>query len=400
MAVQTRLAKKRMMRPQRVKRKIPVNPKKKVMKKRVVRRKKVTKRKITKRRKVIKKKKVVKKRKVIKKRKVVKKRKVTKKKKVVKKRKVVNKSVKIVEACKPTACTFQFNARGDDAPYFKSAIVSRNPLFCDIPSYVIKALGHMLSASYELDRMLHDNKHMSHCDIINSLLPMSCMKGWRLTKFLGEGIAGYVFGSRHRNTHETGALKIQVAEKGHTMMDEVNTHKKFAAVGLSPKIHSYCSTKKFGKEIFVLNMARIDTVLDHWLRTSRPNSVIDTLVERIFEMIDVMDKNNLTHGDLHSDNIGFVFKRKGSPGKIQILDHGFATTKFSFPEIEIVQFIRTLHKVFSPRVHARTSTYLRDRCISEAKRIYGLRIPKGLNSLDSEFSRLRNKLKRKLANSK
>lgn len=330
--------------------------------------------------------------------------KVTQKKLVVppkKKKPVTKKKLRPNETCRGGG--FKFNARGDDASCFKSCPKSRGPAFCDIPYDVMQDLGDMLNASTEMEDMIENNPKLSFCMIIDKMLPASCMRGWRLTRFLGRGIAGYVFASRHCKTRAAGALKIQVSGDRQTTMShsrEVSTHKKFTSAQLSPKIHAYCSTRKFGGTIFFLNMTRIDTVLDEWLRTRRSKNVIDQLVDRLFEMIRVMDKKGYAHGDLHGANIGFVYKRRGAPGRIQILDHGFATTKTSLPEIEVVQFLRTLDKRYSRRVHEPTAKYLRDRFVAEARRIYGFKISKNINSLEKEFSRLRKKLRGMIRNAK
>lgn len=309
----------------------------------------------------------------------------------IKKDKIKTKKKKCASAAKND---FYFNARGDNAPSFETCVKSADPDFCDIPHHVMQDLGRLLNVSYEMRDMIDDNDDLSYCEIINKLLPQKCLGGWRVSTYLGSGVAGYVFGSHNSKNKKTGALKIQVPGRNHTIKQEVSNHKKFASMGLSPEVHSYCSRQKFGGTIAFLNMARIDIVVRKWLRTTRSKMVIDQFVEKLFDMIAVMGKQGFTHGDLHSENIGFVYKRTGVPGKIQILDHGYAHTKGSMPLLEIVQFMRSITTRYAPRSHAPTTKYLTKRCIEEAWNIYGFKIRKGINHLEGEFCRLRGKLRR------
>ena len=240
-----------------------------------------------------------------------------------------------------------------------------------------------------------DCPQTSLCDLIAQLLPCTCLKEWRITKFLGEGADAYVFGCRSRKTNRSGALKIQLVPRTtEGIAKEVRAHNKFSEIGLSPPILSRSTLIKNRRKLFFLNMDRIDGTLYNWLSQRRSKKALNLLVEKLFAIIAVMRRKGITHGDLHSENIGFIFTRASAPGRIQIIDHRYASTKGALTELEIVQFMRTLHACYSPDFPTDTRHHLLDRCQAEARRIYGYDISRSLQYLDSRFGTLRRKLRR------
>lgn len=290
--------------------------------------------------------------------------------------------------CKGNGVLFNANTG-----HFKSCKKSRGAGFCDVPLEVLEELSCMFDFQQELEYAIEDFHNLSRCQLLSKLLPATCMRGWRITRFLGKGKFGYVFGSRNSTTNETGALKIQDVRNKEQIAHEISAHKKFTSLGLSPKIHSYCSTTKYRKRFFFLNMGRIDTTLYQWLHVKRSKRMLDRLVDRVFDIIVRLDKKGVTHGDLHNENIGFVYARKRTPGKIQVLDHSWSSTGFSFPELEIVQFMRTLGQDFSPRISLETISHIRQRCKEKAKLIFDLNVSRSGRTLDKRFDALHDKLR-------
>lgn len=252
----------------------------------------------------------------------------------------------------------------------------------------------MFNVEKQLMRIAKGWPDATNCDLLSAALPAKCMRGWRITKYLGRGAFGYVFASREVKGSKKGALKIQVKGRTSAMKNEITAHKEFSRLHLSPMIHSHCVTAKHRRSVFFVNMARIDTTLERWLESRRSKAMINLFLDKFFGILEVMRKKGVTHGDMHSGNIGFVYKRQGKPGSIQLLDHGFSSTKGALTELEIVQFVRSMRRAFMPRGHRQTIDYLVQRCREEVRIRYGLRLCRSGSSLDEKFGLLRRKLRR------
>ena len=303
-----------------------------------------------------------------------------------KKRAGVRPKKKAVKVAKPPLIAF--NARGNNALPFRSCQKSAVPNFCDIPDQRMDNFLRMFNLDKKGIGLKKQCPWETNCDIISRILPAKCMRGWKITRYLGKGAYGQVFGAR--SSSKTGALKIQHYRNKSSLNKEIKSQKQFFKMGLSPEIHSYCTIDRGGHRISFLNMGRIDTTLEHWLEEKRPNEMLDLLVERLFQILDVMRKKGVTHGDFHAGNIGFVFKREGAPGKIQLLDHGWSSTKGAMTGIELVQLMRTLHNYYMPQAIKSNLSFLLRRCQKEAKRRYGLQISQSLDTLDRQHEALHN----------
>lgn len=287
-----------------------------------------------------------------------------------------------------------FNARGDKAPPHRSCARSKAANFCDVPTDIVISVSRLFNVEKQLMDTASAWPHATNCDLLSEVLPAKCMRGWRITKFLGRGAFGYVFGSREVKGKRKGALKIQVQGRTSAIKKEINAHKQFSKFSLSPTIHDHCVTAKRRRSVFFVNMGRIDTTLERWLESRRSKATINQFVDKFFGILQVMRKKGITHGDMHSGNIGFIFKRQQKPGRIQLLDHGFSSTKGALTDLEIVQFIRSMRRAFTPTGHRQTIDYLVERCREEAKKRYGLRLSRSSASLDESFRLLRGRLRR------
>lgn len=288
--------------------------------------------------------------------------------------------------------TIHFDPRGDHAKTYKSFAQSRDTRYCNMSHHTLMDLGHTMGISYELDRAANNRGKKNFCEVLTEYFPVNCLKGWRITNFLGAGTFGFVFSIRS-GTSRRGALKVVKDEANFSVAKEIAMQKRFHKLGMSPPVIDHCSyTPKGGERVHFILMERIDGVIDSFLQKRAPSNLLDTMVDRLFQIIQKMEKENLTHGDFHTENIGFVYKRANTPGNIQIIDHGMSSDKGSNPELEVVQFLRTIESRYSPRMDSQNRKLVKARVHKLACEKFGLKIPKTLNALESRFVNLRRKL--------
>lgn len=270
----------------------------------------------------------------------------------------------------PKTAPVLFDALGKITRPFRSRTPSTS---CDVPVIVVARLINLLGIKDELMAMERTGADVSVCDILSTLVPATCMRGWRVTAFIGSGQDGYVFGCRpNKGVQSDAALKIMHSTCEKDAREEIERHQAFAALGLSPRVHRHCMTMKKAHPVFFMRMDTVDATASQWLESKRSNKLIDSFVESIFRVLRFMREKGVTHGDCHLGNIELVFKREGSPGKIQLIDHGHSTTRGAVTEIEIVHLLHScMHR--ESVTHGATNKYLQHRIREQALRVYGIR---------------------------
>lgn len=290
--------------------------------------------------------------------------------------------------------TIHFDPRGLDAPVYNSNAHSKSHAYCNMTHRNIIGLGHTMGITYQLEKAVDNRGKKSLCEVLNDFFPVRCLKGWRITNFLGAGSFGYVFSTRN-SKNERGALKIVRDEANFSVDKEIVMQKKYHKLGLSPGIIDHCSyLPKGGDRIHFIIMERIDGVIDDFLQKKSHHKLLETLMDRLFQIIKKMHVNKITHGDFHSENIGFLYRRGDNPGTIQVIDHGMSTDKGSSPELELVQFMRTIEPRYSPKMNSDNRKFIKTRAHYMAKKMFNITLPKTLAGLENKFVTLRRKLYR------
>lgn len=296
-----------------------------------------------------------------------------------------------------TSCrrkTISFDPRGKSAPAFESMGQSKSTTYCKLAARVLMDLGHIMGVSYQLERAINERGKKSLCDVLGTFFPVDCMKGWRITNFLGAGSFGFVFSIRDYN-NKRGALKIVRDEANFSVKKEIEMQNKFNDLKLSPDVLDHCSFKpRNGGRVHFIIMERIDGVIDNFLQRKSHRPLLNTLIERLFQIIQTMDRNKFTHGDFHTENIGYVYRRGDNPGRIQIIDHGMSSCTGSTPELEVVQLLRTLDSRYCPKIHPANQKFVQDKVRDLAWKRFKLKPPRSIGGLENRFVQLRRKLYR------
>lgn len=234
------------------------------------------------------------------------------------------------------------------------------------------------------------------CKILTEFFPSTCLPdGWKVTRVLGKGLSGYVFGVISP-TGEKGALKVTQDETYNSIISEMEMGKRFYEIGLAPETKAYCRFTPPGsnKKLHLLLMGRIDSTVGQYLSKLRTKKEIDNLVDKIFKAIAIIAENGLTHGDLHGDNISFIHSDDGI-GKLALIDFGLSSNKISIPELDSIQALRQ-NFYMSSKERPRENRKLFSAAIKrEAKRIYGFKFT-SIDSIESRFEELRDQLEETL----
>lgn len=218
------------------------------------------------------------------------------------------------------------------------------------------------------------------CDTITGMLSSSCMRGWKVTRFLSAGSSGHVFRVEHTSGTKA-ALKVQIGD-AKRLRNEIKCQKAFAKKGLAPKVIRSCSFKpkerlgprahaKLNKEVqnktvtqptldesptsnlvYIIIMEEIAGVLAQWLRRPKSAEQLEKKALQIISLMMAFRKHKLTHGDFHLSNIGYVYTDASKRNmKLMPIDFGRSHIGNAFTSIEVGALMRTLNPDFRTSMH-------------------------------------------------
>lgn len=178
------------------------------------------------------------------------------------------------------------------------------------------------------------------CQQVMGMFPRPIVpEGWTVTRVLGNGAFGVALGTRGPGG-EAGAVKILKENNLDDLEREIEMGQEFHKIGLSPKSEKISSFDTDYDYYHAIHMDRLDGVLKSVLLANPPTHRIERIVQKVFDAIERMGESDLSHGDFHWGNIGFVHARDDEVGKLQVIDHGFSSKGMATPELEIAQLLR------------------------------------------------------------
>lgn len=190
-----------------------------------------------------------------------------------------------------------------------------------------------------------------------------------IIKLLGKGSYGRVYLTCANDIFDCRVVKIQYLDSTDKddLFHEIAMQQKFAEIDLAPRIYNYKIVKgenrknnKGKKEFGLIEMEKVDGVLDDILKVRQPKKILDSIVIWIADLIDTLCENNLVHGDMHFGNIGYSIILKNNKTdvsldnisdnflfKLMLIDFGWSCCKHKEikcnPELELLQVIRTIN---------------------------------------------------------
>ena len=179
----------------------------------------------------------------------------------------------------------------------------------------------------------------SNCQALTRLIFPESVK--KITKLLGKGVEGSVFASIGPNG-EQNAVKISTRQSDLDFEREVRILKKTNLLDISVPVleTSTIVIPDSGKENhkFII-MDRIDGTAENLFNERKwSEEQLQIWVDEIFQIIKKLSDNNLVHGDMHLNNIGFKRQEDGSI-KFMLLDFGFGE-ETSLPQADVLQVIK------------------------------------------------------------
>ena len=161
---------------------------------------------------------------------------------------------------------------------------------------------------------------------------------------------------------------------------EVYLQVKFAKTHQAPCVHSLRFIEHGKSYLAVIVMGKIDGILSSLLwsemkgdeQKRAQKTAASQVLRWIKNLLPVLRKNNLVHGDLHWDNIGYLLLIEHDQFVIQpvLIDFGQSSvSKGGNSRLEVLQLMRTCQRDFYPKADRDIIRWMYDSLYSSFKSI-------------------------------
>ncbi len=254
------------------------------------------------------------------------------------------------------------------------------------------------------------------CKVLHELFPVPAAKNYDFVKFLGQGEYGHVYKVRDRRTGRHGALKIQLTDNDQEVKDEVAMQRKMHSMGLAPAVHAHATMrpgavsskaaaqaraktirrgkKPLNKSLHLIFMAKVDGVLDRFMRAPQSDAIMKQTVIAIMNLVDKLEKKKMCHGDLHLENLAYIIQPGGAV-KLQAIDCGMTTSRGTMPVYDFLQAYRTSDEYFARKMNSRFRKYFRRTLRQLVFGRYGVLFPTDHKSVDKLYKKMGDQYHRK-----
>jgi tRNA A-37 threonylcarbamoyl transferase component Bud32 len=163
---------------------------------------------------------------------------------------------------------------------------------------------------------------------------------------LGQGAFGAVF--LVEKDGQKAAVKIGIADPDGefvTIDDEVKMQEKFHSKGLAPAVLCHSVLHMYGHTVHSILMDTVDFTLNNLLCKVgiEPRKLRPVVVALMGAMLK-MREEGFTHGDMHSQNIGFK-KQPNGTYKLQFIDFGQSSIHTHDPVVDVEQLVSELFEI-------------------------------------------------------
>jgi tRNA A-37 threonylcarbamoyl transferase component Bud32 len=180
------------------------------------------------------------------------------------------------------------------------------------------------------------------------------LTNYKPSRLLGEGGYGSVLAAC-TNRYTCVAVKVQQVFSQKDFQREIDMQTKFAMLALAPALNDEARYFEHdGKQFAVLSMETVDGDLLSLLEHDLPLKDLTLLANAITDMIGMLVKHHLTHGDFSVANMAYIYNKNAFSKLVLrpiLIDMFWSTDKFSDPEYDTLQMLRTLLPKFTPEIN-------------------------------------------------
>lgn len=216
------------------------------------------------------------------------------------------------------------------------------------------------------------------CQFISDALAMKCLKNWKFSSYLGSGTHGVIFSVVNKSGTIRAAKIVTQNPKS-----EVKVQKKLAKIGLAPKVFHSC---KISDDMWVVIMEKVDGSLGDLVggHRSLSSKMLSKIYDELIRNIELMEKKNISHGDLSLENVGYVVLPDGDI-RVILIDFGWSGKYVPmFDMVSLTQaLLFTRNKVNRDFLIGKMTKYIEKK--------YDYKLPGSAISIDTLFRDFQNR---------
>jgi len=168
----------------------------------------------------------------------------------------------------------------------------------------------------------------------------------------------------------------------HAIGEDIEILEKLGKYNLAPKIYKTdVFTDEAGNDMSYVEMERLDGTIYDLLKTELSQKDLDLILRLINQLLIMLHKMKLSHGDFHWENIGIVYNENKDCIFLKMFDFEFASHKNDFRR-EVAQLIRTVDKKYTPLIAESNRSYIKKKLESYYKKNFG-----DYNDIDKEYKK-------------
>ena len=241
---------------------------------------------------------------------------------------------------------------------------------CNISPIIMLNVLQSMGASKQRVKSLKSRADL--CKSISLALSIKCLKGWKFLSYLGSGSNGTVFSIKNKKG-KIRAAKIVTINPG----SEVRVQKRLAKLSIAPKVYSSC---KLADRTWVVVMEKIDGSLGDLIGGNKSLSkrMLKLIYGEIIRTVETMEADNISHGDLSLENLGYVVLPDKSI-RVVIIDFGWSGRYVKmFDMISLMQAL-----LYTKNTENRDFLY--ERFAKYIKKRYKFKMPMNIIGMDTLF---------------
>lgn len=247
---------------------------------------------------------------------------------------------------------------------------------CNISPIIMLSVLQSMGASKRRIKSLKTRANL--CSSISNALGMKCLKGWKFLSYLGSGSNGIVFSVKNRSGNIRAAKIVTVNPKS-----EVRVQKRLSKLNIAPKVHTWC---RLSERSWVVVMEKIDGSLGDLVSGTKALSkkMLKLIYNEIVRTVETMEADNISHGDLSLENLGYVVLPDNTI-RVVIIDFGWSGRYVKM--FDMVSLMQAL--LYTKNTENRD--YLYEKCAKYVHKKYKFKMPSNIIGMDTLFKDFQRK---------
>jgi tRNA A-37 threonylcarbamoyl transferase component Bud32 len=157
-------------------------------------------------------------------------------------------------------------------------------------------------------------------------------------------------------------------------LHEVRMQKIFSRYNLAPVVHDMCIFTDYDTTYGTIIMDKVEGTLDSLLVNMVSTQLLNSIIDSLYELLNLLCEYDLTHGDFHVGNIGYKLDINGDI-KLILIDFGYSCCIKAYKcdtQLELAQLIRSIYTSSAREMYTGNKNYILRILVNRYKNTYSV----------------------------